>query len=390
MRLRLWTYSLVVLGTWALVGSARWGSRSRSSEVLITPAAQKEIEQVIAQVDRTEAGALAQLKRDKLDRSEQITLLGKLIYFDKNFSINRNEACVFCHMPQAGFTGGVSALNATTGSYPGSVRTRFSNRKPMSHVYATYAPTLHYNQLQGDLVGGNFWDMRATGIRLNNPSAEQAQGPPLNPVEMGLADSACVVYRLSQRPYRELAESVWGAQAFAIHWPTNVGQVCNSPATASLSDRFRVQLSVIDRGLSNRTFDQFGEAVATFESSTDVNPFTSKYDYVLAGKAEFTPEEKAGYELFRSSASHCNECDRDAGPGEEPLFTDFRASNLGVPKNPNLPFYPEDTPDRFGYTANPLGARFVDLGVGGFLRHGLQLSAERNPNSLWEELAPSF
>jgi hypothetical protein len=27
------------------------------------------------------------------------------------------------------------------------------------------------------LVGGNFWDMRATGRRLGNPAAEQAEGP---------------------------------------------------------------------------------------------------------------------------------------------------------------------------------------------------------------------
>ena len=70
----------------------------------------------------------------------------------------------------------------------------------MSHTYATYAPMLHYNQLQGDFVGGNFWDMRATGRRIGNPAAEQAEGPPTNPVEMGLADIACVVYRASQRP----------------------------------------------------------------------------------------------------------------------------------------------------------------------------------------------
>ena len=156
MRLRLWTYCLVMLGTSALVGSGLWRFRSASWEGSITPAAQKEIDQVMTRIDRTEVDALAQLNSGKLDRSEQITLLGKLIYFDKNLSVNRNEACVFCHMPEAGFTGGVSALNATTGSYPGSVRTRFSNRKPMSHMYATYAPALHYNQLQGDLVGGTF------------------------------------------------------------------------------------------------------------------------------------------------------------------------------------------------------------------------------------------
>jgi hypothetical protein len=61
--------------------------------------------------------------------------------------------------------------------YPGSVRTRFSERKPQSHAYAPLAPVLHYNAAQGDLVGGNFWDMRATGRRLGNPAAEQAQGP---------------------------------------------------------------------------------------------------------------------------------------------------------------------------------------------------------------------
>jgi cytochrome c peroxidase len=53
-------------------------------------------------------------------------LLGKLMLFDKELSVNRNEACVFCHMPETGFTGSISEINRTTGSYPGSVRTRFS------------------------------------------------------------------------------------------------------------------------------------------------------------------------------------------------------------------------------------------------------------------------
>ena len=162
-------------------------------------------------------------------RCSKSSLLGKLLLYDKHLSVNRNEACAFCHMPETGFTGPVSELNRTTGSYPGSVRTRFSNRKPQSHAYAPLSPVLHYNPGQGDLVGGNFWDMRATGRRLGNPAAEQAEGPPTNPVEMGLPDLACAVYRASQRPYRALFESVWGAQAFAIAWPSNVEQVCNQP-----------------------------------------------------------------------------------------------------------------------------------------------------------------
>jgi cytochrome c peroxidase len=104
----------------------------------------------------------------------------------------------------------------------------------------------------------------------------------------------------------------------------------------------------------------------------------------MAGKAEFTPEEKAGYELFRSQTTHCNECHRDGGPGEEPLFTDFTASNLGLPQNPDLPFLQESSPDRFGYTANRDGFKYQDPGVGGFL------ADPENPNREWAAMAKSY
>jgi cytochrome c peroxidase len=41
-----------------------------------------------------------------------------------------------------------------------------------------------YNQEQQLFVGGNFWDSHATGYRLRNPDAEQAQGPPVDTQEM--------------------------------------------------------------------------------------------------------------------------------------------------------------------------------------------------------------
>jgi cytochrome c peroxidase len=352
--------------------------------------AQEEIRQVEARINRTEFESLERLRPGLANPAEEVMLLGKLILYDENLSVNRNEACAFCHMPETGFTGPVSALNATTVSYPGSVRTRFSNRRPQTHTYATFTPVLHYNASQGDFVGGAFWDMRATGIRLNSPIAEQAQGPPLNPVEMGLSDSTCMVFRVSRSRYRALAEKVWGPQAFAIHWPENVERVCSQPGPAPASDPQPVHLSPVDRGLSNTTFDQIAQAIATYEASPDVNSFTSKYDFVTAKRAQFTAAEKMGYELFRSSATHCNECHRDGGPGEEPLFTDFTASNLGLPANPAVPFYLETSRDKSGYAANPAGATYIDGGVGDFLIRAPQLSGELNPNAQWTSMAPSF
>ena len=357
------------------------------------PSFAQDVARVVAEVDRIEADTLSQMQHTTLDRQGQMHTLGKLMLFDKHLSVHQNEACSFCHTPETGFTGPIQSLNETTVSYPGSVRTRFSNRKPQSYMYAPFAPVLHYNALQGDFVGGNFWDMRASGYRLQNPSAEQAQGPPTNPVEMGLPDSACVAYRLSQARYRKPFETVWGADSFSIHWPADVERVCTTPGPPPAKDQFPVHLSEADRARADHVYDDFALAISAYEFSPEVSPFTSKYDYVQAGKVEFTPQEKLGYELFRGKA-RCNECHRDGGPGEEPLFTDFTASNLGVPRNPGLQFYYEGQPDQLGYTPNVAlnisGEAYVDMGVGSFLRTFESDSGQLNPDSEWIKLAPKF
>ena len=65
------------------------------------------------------------------------------------------------------------------------------------------------------------------------------------------------------------------------------------------------------------------------------------------------------------------------------MFTDFTASNLGLPPNPAIPFAEENTPDRFGYAPNALGPNFLDPGVGGFLK------GPQNPDRQWVPLAKS-
>src|SRR5580693_6236236 len=265
------------------------------------PKNEKDVARIVAEVDRIEADTQSQMEHTKLDRQGQVRTLGKLLLFDKHLSVNQNEACSFCHTPETGFTGPIQSLNQTTVSYPGSVRTRFSNRKPQSYMYAPFSPVLHYNALQGDFVGGNFWDMRATGYRLQNPSAEQAQGPPTNPVEMGLPDSACVAYRLSNVPYRKLFETVWGADSFTIHWPGDAEKVCATSGPPPVNDQFPVHLSTADRARADHVYDGFGLAISAYEFSPEVSPFTSKYDYVQAGKDQFTQQEALGYALFRST-----------------------------------------------------------------------------------------
>src|SRR6202163_4164716 len=91
------------------------------------PGFDQDVARVVAEIDGIEADTLRQLDQTTLDRHGQIHTLGKLMLFDKHLSVNQNEACSFCHTPETGFTGPIQSLNMSTVSYPGSVRTRFSN-----------------------------------------------------------------------------------------------------------------------------------------------------------------------------------------------------------------------------------------------------------------------
>lgn len=258
--------------------------------------------------------------------------LGKAIFFDARLSLNGNQSCATCHGAAAGWTGPDAAINAGGAVYEASVPGLFGNRKPPSTAYATPSPILHFSlDRSGAAVfaGGNFWDGRATGERLGSPAAEQALGPFLNPLEQALPGAAEVVGLICSGPYAAEFVAVAGAQACD---PANVG-----PA-----------------------YDQVGFAVAAYEASPESNAFTSKYDYAQRGLAQLTPQEKLGLAMFKGKAK-CAACHTLDGPqGGAPLFTDFTYDNLGLPRNPDNPFYAAGP-------YNPQGIDWVDLGLGGFL-----------------------
>src|SRR5437763_1590566 len=111
------------------------------------PGLKEEIERVSAEIDKIFADTLSEARSiptDDAHRSKRVQTLGKLLLFDKQLSVNRNEACTFCHMPDVDFTGPISMLNMTTVAYPGSVRnasadpehTRYGHRKPQSYTFS--------------------------------------------------------------------------------------------------------------------------------------------------------------------------------------------------------------------------------------------------------------
>src|SRR5438445_3164997 len=112
-----------------------------------------------------------------------------------------------------------------------------------------------------------------------------------------------------------------------------------------------------------------------------------------------TAHELARYELSRGKVN-CNssvvdargttlnpdQTDNSTAATANPLFTCFGSTNEGLPLNPRNAFYYQTTPDAFGFTPNPLGFAYRDLGLGTFLRSGF--GSAPNPNAEWIPQAP--
>ncbi len=373
-----------------------------------------EISRVIREVDVIESRALARwhaLQRPILTGqppvlentgTEFVETLGELMLFDKNMSPNRNQACASCHMPYAGTSGPIPSVNLTMVAFPGTVHFRAGKRTAQRHAYSPFFPVLQYNQVQGLFFGGNFWDSRATGYKLRVPDADQAQGPPVDHLEMGFPDTACVAFRLSQTVYRPLFEQVWGAGSFDIGFPHDTAEICATPggAAAFHGSTTPVPLSATDRTRANTVYDRWAQSIDSYEQSVQVSAFSSKFDAFLAGKYTLTADEAAGLKLF-DGKGNCNSCHLD-GRGTtlktgqtdisskaivNPLFTCFGSANEGLPLNPRLAFYYQTKPDSYGFTANPYGFGYRDLGLGTFLRSGFGSNA--NPNLSWTQYAPT-
>jgi cytochrome c peroxidase len=292
--------------------------------------------------------------------------LGKLLFFT-NISEPNTMSCADCHSLNTGLTGPDSNVNAHGSTYPGAIPERFSNRKPPSASYATFSPVLHYDEEEKLFVGGNFWDGRATGEELGNPAADQALAPFLNPIEQNIPNKRAILEKVAATPIAPLWEEVWGKPI--------------SFATAEDVER--------DCG-------RVGLAIAAYEASSEVNPFSSKFDLfwekaraaglrvaeiTMANWKNYlnlglTTQETQGLALFndegkgKCSLCHVLEPVIDwNGIERPPVFTDFTYDNIGTPRNPENHFYGMDAvflDD--GSAINPEGRDWIDPGLGGFLK----------------------
>jgi cytochrome c peroxidase len=178
--------------------------------------------------------------RDNPSTPEKIAL-GRLLYFDSRLSADDTIACSSCHLPAKAFT---DNLPAAVG-IDGSVGTRS-------------APTV----INRGSASEQFWDGRAASLE------EQAKGPLVNPIEMGMPSLEAVTKKVAAiAGYREFFDEVFGR-------PVHI--------------------------------DDIARAIAAFERT--VVSGNSRFDRYEAGKRDaLTEAELRGLAIFRSKG-RCSQC----------------------------------------------------------------------------------
>lgn len=242
----------------------------------------------------------------------QMEQLGKIMYQDKDFSYNSTQSCQTCHHHVSGFADPTNMRDPViTVVSLGADGVSKGGRNAPSSAYAGFSPRLHKNDA-GEYVGGMFWDGRATGLStdLADPLAEQAQGPPLNHVEMNMPGEDAVVQVVRDSSYARLFRKVFGS--------------------ASLDN-------------VDTAWDNIAKAIAKYERSPEVQSFSSRFD-----SGQLNAQETRGMNVF---AAKCHQCHSMAKveDAKGPLFTNYTYANIGLPANTA-----DDVPSG-------------DLGLGGFL-----------------------
>ena len=97
-------------------------------------------------------------------------------------------------------------------------------------------------------IGGMFWDGRATGWILDDPLAEQAQVPFLNPLEQALLDAKILCFKVAQSDYAQDFEAEWG----------NINCASKEGYT--------------------EVYEKIARSLAAYQRSFEVNAFSSKFD----------------------------------------------------------------------------------------------------------------
>jgi cytochrome c peroxidase len=156
----------------------------------------------------------------------ELIALGKMLYDERRLSVNDTQSCASCHILD-GKKGGVDNTKFSPGA-KGSLGGR--------NAPTTLNAGFHFVQ---------FWDGRAASL------TEQAKGPILNPVEMGMPSDKAVVEKISRIPeYKTTFEKAFPGAKNPITYQNIAEAIAAFERTLVTHDRFDDFINGDDKALT--------------------------------------------------------------------------------------------------------------------------------------------
>lgn len=167
---------------------------------------------------------------DKMPGSEKDTpeliALGKMLYNERRLSVNDTQSCASCHLLE-GKKGGVDNTKFSPGA-----KGALGGRNAPTTLNAGF----HFAQ---------FWDGRAATL------SDQAKGPVLNPVEMGMPSEKAVVEKISKiEEYKAAFAKAFPGSKSPITYQNIADAIAAFERTLITHDRFDDFLKGNDKALT--------------------------------------------------------------------------------------------------------------------------------------------
>lgn len=212
---------------------------------------------------------------DKMPGAEKDTpeliALGKALYNDKRLSVNDTQSCASCHAIE-GKGGGVDNKKFSPGAKPNTVGVR-------------NAPTV----LNAGFHMAQFWDGRAPTL------AEQAKGPILNPVEMGMPNEKAVVNKVSKiTEYKESFAKAFPKVNNPITYQNLADAIAAFERTLVTHDRFDDFMKGDNKALTKAELDGMKTFMDQGCTSCHMGPLLGGNSYRKMGQAKAYPTKDLG------------------------------------------------------------------------------------------------
>lgn len=218
-----------------------------------------------AEVRKSAKGAFgvipAKMPGSEKDTPELIAL-GKALYNERRLSVNDTQSCASCHLLE-GKKGGVDNAKFSTGAKGG--------------LGGRNAPT----SLNAGFHIAQFWDGRAATL------SDQAKGPILNPVEMGMPNEKAVIEKISKiAEYKEAFAKAFPDAKNPITYQNLADAIAAFERTLITHDRFDDFMNGDDKALTKEEIAGLQAFMAQGCTTCHIGPLLGGNSYRKMGQAK--------------------------------------------------------------------------------------------------------